>query len=178
MSKKPRQHLLLLRRCYASTKTSTTLNRLLPPLPLSSLPKTLAPSRCQFCSDGTPDRIRDGIHLLTEKPTSLISDGDLDDIKARVSSIADEILTLEDVERVAGVLDARSVVDLLRRSPNGSASVELLSRLKAKPHFALEVRNFSDFSVLVGLKFNSWKNYFVFGIQEMYELLIFIVILS
>ncbi|XP_020271693.1 pentatricopeptide repeat-containing protein At2g30780, partial [Asparagus officinalis] len=89
----------------------------------------------------TPDRIRDRIHLLTEKPTSLISDGDLDDIKARVSSIADEILTLEDVERVAGVLDARSVVDLLRRSPNGSASVELLSRLKAKPHFALEVFN-------------------------------------
>lgn len=58
---------------------------------------------------------------------------------ARVSSVAEDVLAAEDVESVARVLEERSVVDLLRQSPNGSAFVELLSRLKAKPHLVFEV---------------------------------------
>ncbi|KAG1331764.1 pentatricopeptide repeat-containing protein [Cocos nucifera] len=123
-----------------------------PRLPLVSSPslsKTLthspSSSSCaatlrRFSSDGISD-LRDGVLLLSEKTSSIHIDGEREELRAAVSALADELLAVPDNQEIAGVLDSRSADALLRRSPNGFASIELLSRLKSRPLLALEVFN-------------------------------------
>ncbi|KAJ6821420.1 putative LRR receptor-like serine/threonine-protein kinase [Iris pallida] len=133
-----RRHLLLLRNYLTSP-------------PILSFPKPLVHHRhlCHLrrhlCSaGGVPDHLRDRILLLTEKPSDFsasIPDAELREVRDRISLIAVELLSVDDVGDLAGVLEAVSVVELIRRYGSGLAFVELLSRMKSKPQFALEVFN-------------------------------------
>ncbi|XP_073107782.1 uncharacterized protein [Elaeis guineensis] len=75
--------------------------------------------------------------LLSEKTSSIRTDGEREKLRAAVSALADEFLVVPDHQEIAGVLDSCSADALFRRSPNGFASIELLSRLKSRPLLAL-----------------------------------------
>lgn len=137
------RRLLLLLRCFSSYKPL--------PLPFVSSPslcKTLIPSPSgiaplrRFSSDGISD-LRDRVLPLYEKSSSTYNDGEEEELRAAVCALADELLAVPDHQDLSGIVDSLStiVAALLRRSPNGFASIELLSRLKSRPLLALEFFN-------------------------------------
>ncbi|XP_020580728.1 pentatricopeptide repeat-containing protein At2g30780 [Phalaenopsis equestris] len=144
------RHLQILRRCFV--RNSFPRLHLAPHL--IRRPKIINPATVRYCrrysscsSDDITD-LRERILLLTEKPTSVTQDGDVDDIRSQVSSLADELLAAghlanleddDDLTDLAAFLDSRSAVSLLRHSPSGLAFVELLSRLKTRPRLAVQV---------------------------------------
>ncbi|KAG0498475.1 hypothetical protein HPP92_003166 [Vanilla planifolia] len=104
--------------------------------------------RRQFSTSDDLTDLRDRILLLTEKPTVLVNEGELDEIRLKVSSLADDLLTAghlvdlaegDDLTDLATFLDSRSAASLLSLSRPGLAFVELLDRLKSRPRLAVQV---------------------------------------
>ncbi|KAK8941736.1 Pentatricopeptide repeat-containing protein [Platanthera guangdongensis] len=98
-------------------------------------------------SDDIAD-LRETIILLTEKAGTPMHGGEVYDIRSKISSLADELLTsgrlnnLEDDDDLTGLaafLESRSAVSLFRRFPSGFAFVDLLFRLKSRPRLAVQV---------------------------------------
>ncbi|KAL0905240.1 hypothetical protein M5K25_027431 [Dendrobium thyrsiflorum] len=143
-------YLQILRRCFVR-------NSLHPSRPASLVihrPEVIAPSvvgDCRLSFSSSSDDIvdlRERILLLTEKPSIIRHDGEVDAIHSQVSSLADELLAAghlanladdDDLTDLAAFLDSRSTVSLLRRSPTGLAFVELLFRLRSRPRLAVQV---------------------------------------
>lgn len=114
---------------------------------------TSAIGECCFSSSSSSYDItdlRERILLLTEKPSIIRHDGELDEIRSQMSSLADELLTAghlsnleddDDLTDLAAFLDSHLAVSLIRRSPSGLAFVELLLRLKTRPRLAVQVND-------------------------------------
>ncbi|OAY66846.1 Pentatricopeptide repeat-containing protein [Ananas comosus] len=88
-----------------------------------SFPQTLIPSS--------------SLRLLSSSSSD--SDADADDLRSAVSVLAAELLASPDASDPSPILSSCGAASLLRRSPDGSASVHLLSLLKPRPLLALEV---------------------------------------
>ncbi|XP_072961705.1 pentatricopeptide repeat-containing protein At2g30780-like [Typha angustifolia] len=139
------RHLLLLRRCFSFLRLPETLA-------LSS-PSLLRHSSSSS-SDGSLSDLRDLIHLLPKKPSSSSShsvtcgSSTADHLLSAVSSLAEDLFTAPEPSDPSPILESRGAATFLRLSPDGSASLHLLSLLKSRPLLALEVfswrRNLAD----------------------------------
>ncbi|XP_072984447.1 pentatricopeptide repeat-containing protein At2g30780-like [Typha latifolia] len=89
-------------------------------------------------SSGPSSRLR----LLFENPATPASSAETEDddsVLSEVSALAGDLLAASDPSDLAPILESRGAAVLLRRSPDGSASLLLLSLLKPRPLLALEV---------------------------------------